>query len=517
MAPGEAFCPFNRRQRSQRQTGWCRRQKSAGESGGRPVLQILSSPVAQMECSGLALSTATMAQTIDAGAVGLERRSGLQVLGWTAGQMVDGWMGRQGKVRYGTPAGGWTGVGAGDQVNDGERALLGQGRGSAGGVSGGPEADGWMDGPRQGWRLPHWLNGPPGHLGHLLVCAPVSVDGLVPLTRLDGGAHSHGRHDRVLNVVTTYVASTSGKAVFTLPNLATATLGAEQEGQQPLAQRALYLAHASRPMVSRLPPVTIGPLPRLARLASSSRIHRIRALHKEATITSCRGTRLEPGLRGHQQPAAPQPSPAQPSTSPAGRRRRQDGGHLDGTEKNHNCLTNGCGSRAMQAGHLLIELRQGEKEWLPGTCQRIPRQVTRTARGRCHGRLPAHTHLVQTHVHAASSPNVPSCHGRPPPVLLLVRRGVALDQWTQIASTASRPRETAPIQRSRSWAPPEPRSSDARLRWCPTAADAPASPPDVPSVYLKAASIGARQADSICVRVASSRATNDPCHDILSS
>lgn len=133
MAPGEAFCPFNRRQRSQRQTGWCRRQKSAGESGGRPVLQILSSPVAQMECSGLALSTATMAQTIDAGAVGLERRSGLQVLGWTAGQMVDGWMGRQGKVRYGTPAGGWTGVGAGDQVNDGERALLGQGRGSAGG------------------------------------------------------------------------------------------------------------------------------------------------------------------------------------------------------------------------------------------------------------------------------------------------------------------------------------------------------------------------------------------------
>jgi len=62
------------------------------------VLQILSSPVAQMECSGLALSTATMAQTIDAGAVGLERRSGLQVLGWTAGQMVDGWMGRQGKV-----------------------------------------------------------------------------------------------------------------------------------------------------------------------------------------------------------------------------------------------------------------------------------------------------------------------------------------------------------------------------------------------------------------------------------
>jgi len=39
----------------------------------------------------------------------------------------------------------------------------------------------------------------------------------------------------------------------------------------------------------------------------------------------------------------------------------------------------------MQAGHLLIELRQGEKEWLTGTCQRIPRQVTRTARGRCHG------------------------------------------------------------------------------------------------------------------------------------
>ena len=38
------------------------------------------------------------------------------------------------------------------------------------------------------------------------------------------------------------------------------------------------------------PPVTIGPLPRLARLASSSRIHRIPALHKEATITSCRGT-----------------------------------------------------------------------------------------------------------------------------------------------------------------------------------------------------------------------------------